>query len=358
MLTVYLRDLQRRWVRFSVVVVLTSLVLGLLFVMTGLVNQFNAEPFDAVDAIGATGWVLPEGVPSPITAVAALPVELADQAIAAVAEVGGDEIGAASSLVVARASLARQDGDEEVLMIGHELMGIGSPPIIEGRGIQSDLEVVADASAGSAVGDTVQIGGREVSVVGLTTDATVLAGIPLVFTGLSTAQEVAFGTNDVVSAVVLGGSRAPVELPAGLHLVPASDVAEDALGPLEGAISTIDLVRVLLWSIAAVVIGGVMYLQALERSGDIAVMRAVGARTSTLMTGLGLQAVIVGLLGVIAATGFQAVIGPAFPLRVRVPAEAFWQVPIATVVVALAASAVAMWRVTRIDPVVAFAQNA
>ena len=46
MILLTLRDLRFRLVRFVVVVVLGAVVFALLFVMTGLVEQFNREPFD------------------------------------------------------------------------------------------------------------------------------------------------------------------------------------------------------------------------------------------------------------------------------------------------------------------------
>jgi len=51
------RDLTYRFVRFVVVTVLGAVVFALLFVMTGLVNQFNLEPFLAVDALEIEGLV-------------------------------------------------------------------------------------------------------------------------------------------------------------------------------------------------------------------------------------------------------------------------------------------------------------
>jgi putative ABC transport system permease protein len=45
---------------------------------------------------------------------------------------------------------------------------------------------------------------------------------------------------------------------------------------------------------------------------------------------------------------------PAFPLPVRVPARAFWQVPVLAVVMALVAGGVGMRKVLRSDPAQAF----
>ena len=61
MILLTFRDLVYRKTRFIVVTVLGAVVFALLFVMTGLVNQFNLEPAETVEQFGADEWVLPEG---------------------------------------------------------------------------------------------------------------------------------------------------------------------------------------------------------------------------------------------------------------------------------------------------------
>jgi hypothetical protein len=65
--------------------------------------------------------------------------------------------------------------------------------------------------------------------------------------------------------------------------------------------------------------------------------------------------VLVALAAVLVASVIQIFLAPAFPLRVRVPARSFWQLPLTAVVVALAAGAVGMRRVVKADPAQAFA---
>ena len=125
--------------------------------------------------------------------------------------------------------------------------------------------------------------------------------------------------------------------------------------PLDGAIASIDLVRVLLWVVAAVIIGSVVYLSALERQRDFAVLKAIGTSNRTLLASLALQAVLVALAAVALAAVIQIFLAPAFPLKVRVPSRAFWQLPLLAVIVALLAGAVGMRRVARADPAAAFA---
>jgi putative ABC transport system permease protein len=67
-----LRDMVYRARRYLVVGVAMSLVFTLLYLMDGLVEQFNQEPYLTVDAIGAETWVLPAGSSGPFTSSATL----------------------------------------------------------------------------------------------------------------------------------------------------------------------------------------------------------------------------------------------------------------------------------------------
>ena len=66
------------------------------------------------------------------------------------------------------------------------------------------------------------------------------------------------------------------DLPAGLTAFDADGALTDLLRPLGDAIRSIDFVRVLLWIVAACIIGSIVYLTALERTRDFAVFKAVG----------------------------------------------------------------------------------
>jgi putative ABC transport system permease protein len=182
---------------------------------------------------------------------------------------------------------------------------------------------------------------------------TILAGIPFVFVSTSEAQDLVFRSGDVISAVLVDGQVRSV--PDGTVAIPVDDVAQDTLNPLDGAIASIDLVRALLWVVAAIIIGAVVYLSALERQRDFAVLKAVGVSNRQLLGSLAVQAVLVALVSVALAAVIQMFLAPAFPLVVRVPARAFWQLPVFAVVMALVAGAAGMRRVARSDPALAFA---
>lgn len=337
------RDLTYRRTRFAIVTLGVALVLTLLYLMTGLIEQFNKEPFLTTEQLGATHWVIPEGVSGPYTSSSALS---ADQ-VAAV-----EPNGESGEVVVARGTLTVEEEESEAIVIAAEVGGLGVPEPVDGAAPSASGEVLLDVSSGAAVGDEVMLGDDTYSVVGLSEDTTVLAGLTGTFVTIDDARATVFGGVPVTSAVLLDAE--PLSVPEQTQVITTQEAAADALGPLESAVASIDLIRVLLWIVAAIIIGAIIYLSALERSRDFAVLKAMGGRNRQLAGSLALQAVLVALTAAAVATVFQLLLVPVFPLTVRVPVSAYWTIPLVAVVVALVAGWAGMRRVSRADPATAF----
>jgi putative ABC transport system permease protein len=336
-----LRDLTHRAARFVVVILATAVVFTLLFLMTGLVEQFNQEPFLSIEAISDENWVVPSGVSGPVTATSTLDPDTASRLVAAGLE----------PVLMARGTLTVDGTQSESVVLGHVVGGSVAPPLATGRQVSAVGEAVVDESTGVVVGDEIRLSDDAFTVVGTTADTTLLAGQPIIFVGIDDVREVLFGGSPATSALL----GTPDEIPDGVAVLTPTQVAEDALGPLESAISSIDLIRVLLWAVAAIIIGAVVYLSALERSRDFAVLRAVGAPIRKLGGSLALQAMLIALAAVAVAAVLQFLLVPVFPMAVRVPARSLWQLPLLSVIVALVAAAGGMRRVRRTDPAQAFA---
>ena len=133
-----------------------------------------------------------------------------------------------------------------------------------------------------------------------------------------------------------------------------NDVKDDVLRPLKAARSSISFVRLLLWLVAAIVVGSVLYLQALERTRDFAVFKATGTSTAAIGVGLALQAVALSLAAAVLAAILATVLAPLFPLDVEIPSSGYLLLPVVTVVVGLLACSIALRRTARIDPATAF----
>lgn len=339
-----LRDLQYRAVRFAIAIVGTSLVFAMVLLMAGLSAQFRREPQTTVEAVGGQTWIIPEGVTGAFTSGATMPAELSDELVDAGAS-------RADPVVVVRHTASSGDETRDILVFGHVLGGLGTPDAVDGRQADAEGQVVASEESDLAVGDTTMIGGREFSVVGTTTDRTIFGGTPLVFMPLTDAQELVFQGQPVATAIVVEGD---VAAPEGTSARSVEETWRDALRPLEKPVGAIDVVQILLWLVAATIIGAVVYLSALERRRDFAVMKAVGASSRGLLAGLAAQSIVVALLAALVATGIQAALVPVFPIPVNVPASAYVQLPILALLAGALASLSGLRKAVNVDPALAF----
>ena len=204
-----------------------------------------------------------------------------------------------------------------------------------------------------AVGDRLDLNGADFRVGAVTSGMTYFAGIPTVTVSLGDAQRLGLGGRDLATAVLTRGR--PTTVPAGLALLGNSDVKEDLGRPVRQAQQTISLIRVLLWIVAAGIIGAVVYLSVLERVRDLAALKAIGVATRDLVAGLILQAALLSLLAALLSVGLEEAIAPAVAMSVEVPALTFLTLPIVAVLVGVVASLIGLRRAVGVDPALAFA---
>ncbi len=334
MLLLTLRDLQYRASRIVTVVLGTAVVFTLLFLMTGLTEQFHREPLLTVEGLGAETWIVRDGATGVFTSAATIDPELATR-------VDADPI------VAARHSIRLPAETVDIVVIGYD--GLGAPDVMDGRPPATAGEMAIDASSGLAVGDRVPIGS-------LTFDGPDPRCHPLRRDAAGPhADRRRPGVGLPRPGPRDGDGPARPPRPEGLAALTPAEVADDATRPLEKSISSVNLIRVLLWLVAAMIVGAVIYLSALERRRDFAVLKAVGASTRGLVASLGMQSVAIALIAAGIAAGLQVLIAPVFPLTVTVPDAALFQVPAIAAVVALVASLGGIRKVTQADPVAAFA---
>ena len=124
--------------------------------------------------------------------------------------------------------------------------------------------------------------------------------------------------------------------------------------PLQVAASAITIVAVLLWVVAVLIVGSVVYLSALERIRDFAVFKAIGVRTRSVLAGLALQALVVALLAAGLGVILTQVLAPLFPMIVEVPVMAYLVLPAIALSIGLLASVAGLRRAVAVDPALAF----
>jgi putative ABC transport system permease protein len=212
--------------------------------------------------------------------------------------------------------------------------------------------VVLDSALGIDVGQAVNLGGQQMEVVGTANGVTYYFGTPTVYLSLEDGQRQLLGGQPLASAVVVQG--ASQSAPDGLTRLSVADVRADLARPTESGDQTIQFINLLLWLVAAGIIGSIVYLSALERARDFAVMKATGVTNGVLLAGLVMQAVLLAATSAVLAAGFALVLAPGFPFEISITASTYLLLMVVALAIGLLASAAGLRRAVRTDPALAF----
>jgi putative ABC transport system permease protein len=346
MLLAALRDMQWRRRRLVIAIVSTGLVFAMTLVMTGLANGFRVEAQRTVDSIGVDSFVIKAGAAGPF--LGATPFAQAELTRVAASP------GVVNAVPLACAQSNVKDGTSRrnVTAFGAPEHGPGMPRIPEGRAPSMPDEVAVSSTLGRHVGDELQVGAYTLRVVGVVPNSTAMAKIPNIFLTTEGVQRLAYNGQPVISSIAIEGT--PRQLPEGYQVVDRAVGLSDMLRPLKVAWSSLTIVAGLLWIVAVLIVGSLVYLSALERLRDFAVFKAIGVPTRSILAGLALQAVIVALLSAALGVVLAQMLAPLFPMLVVVPMSAYLALPAIAIVIGLLASVAGLRRAVAVDPALAF----
>jgi putative ABC transport system permease protein len=340
-----LRDLQWRRRRVVIAVIGTALVFSITLVLSGVSHGFDVETDRTMAKFGTDGWIIREGAAGPFIGQAPLP----GSTVAAVR--GETGVTAASAVIFSRKTVGL-GSPKEVNLFGVESDGVAVPAVDHGRAPRASDEIVVSTTLHYDIGDEIVVSGEPFRVVGTIANWTAVAGVPNVLVTLNDAKQIAFVGQPIISAVAVKGT--PRAVPPGTRFMNNADARRDLLRATSNARSGIELIGLLLWLVAATIIGSVIYLSALERVHDFAVFKATGTSSATILADLVVQALFLSLVAAGIGVFIAEVLAPRFPVPVVIPASALLLLLTLAMAVGLLASLAGMRRAVMVDPAVAF----
>jgi putative ABC transport system permease protein len=344
-LAITIADLRHRLRQFLIAVVGAGVVFALALLLTGMTEGFYNEIHRTVVSSRADTWLVPKGASGPFTSFIPMPANTVEQSARL------DGVDHTEGMAMALQTAGKPGGDRErVMMIGTNALDGVHPT--DGRLARTAHEAVVDRRLDLSVGDSFVIGGRTFAVVGVVDGMTMLGGTAEAWVNLRAAQAVLFGKQRLVTAIAVRG--APSAVPAGLTSMKPAQVEKDSLGPMRDAVSSVDNTRLLMWMVAVIIVAALVYVSALQRTRDFAVMKAVGASTRHLFVGVAVQAVLITLAAAAFAMSTSWIFRPLYSVPIEVPASAYLVLPVVAVVVGVLASLVALRRAVTVDPALAF----
>ena len=330
------RDLVWRRRRYLISVLGTSLVFALSLLMTGMAASFPAEIDTTMDHLQVADFVVPDGVAGPLTANRPFdPKALPDG-------------------VIPMATIVARIGVDPAVPVTAFGLGEGAAGLAvdQGRSPSGTDELAVAAGNGWHVGDRVTIAGVPMTVSGLLPDLSLNAGLPVVVMPLAAFQQAFFDGAPLATAGL--AERPGTQAPPGYTTITPHDAKADLMGILGDAVSTLGLIRILLWIVAGLIVGSVVFLSAVERTRDFAVFKAIGASTRGMAGGVIFQGLTVALASTLVGTLLAVVIGPTFPMHVTFTTAALLTMPAIAITIGLIASLFGLRRAVRVEPALAF----
>jgi len=335
-------DLLHRRRRFVLAVIATSLAFGLSLLMAGTVAHLGNETDRIVALFQADRFVVADGGAGPFTTTRLLPASVAKT----VAEMPG--VKRADPFVNARENLKGKD----VNVLGITPDGLGSPNVYAGFLPNDSGEAVTDKTLGYQLGEFFELGVHKYEVVGLSSNTTFYFGQPTVFLTVKDAQANFLAGQPYATAIAVRGDIRTA--PPGTQIMTNAEVRKDLNRPQKSGTQTVAIFNTLLWLMAAGIVATMVYLTALERSRDIAVMKAMGTSNRTLFGGMAVQGLALALAACVMGAIVSLALSPVMPFAVETPGFAYAEVLVIGVVVGLVAALVGLRRAVHIDPALAF----
>jgi putative ABC transport system permease protein len=220
------------------------------------------------------------------------------------------------------------------------------------------LSAAAADDLGVTAGDTVTLSGRSLVVSAVRGDAS-FSHAPVVWISLNTWQQVA-RTDGPRATVIALDTTSAADLGAADQAARTRTVSKDdslsAIGSYRSENGSLQLMRGFLFAISALVIGAFFTVWTIQRSGDIAVLKALGASTTSLLKDALGQAIVLLAGGTLIGSALAAVLGAVVagsavpfvltPAVVALPAAVM-------VVLGVAGAALSVRRITSVDPLTA-----
>lgn len=202
---------------------------------------------------------------------------------------------------VGRATLARS-GHAPLPVAVFGIPAGATPDAVQQSGSTIRLSSAAARGLDAAAGDKVAIGGQQFTVAAPTGDRW-YSHTPVVYVSLADWQSL--NPQAGAATVVITSSSAA---PNGTLSVARGD-ALAAIGSYDSEHRSLQLMTTMLFAISALVVGSFFVVWTMQRIGDIAALKALGARTRTLVLDALSQAAAVLVIGVGAGATLAATAG-------------------------------------------------
>lgn len=394
-----LKDIYKNFGRFALTTFGIGMLLMIVMGMAGIYRGLLEDATLLVNRIGADLWIVQQDTRGPFAEISRVPTTLVYRAEA----VPGVET--AREFVFHTIQRKRRGK-----LLRMSILGLSWPndrgqwlTLVEGRSLQQNhFEMIADKSLGLELGETLDLGKDQYTIVGLTEGMVSTGGDGMSFTTVLDSQSIQFDrpaeairleraardyrgqTSEVflrqpqlTDQLALPGSQLPAVATPMLSAVivklkpyanPAyvqelierwDDVSvystagqEELLvqGIVDKARRQLGMFRVLLTIIAGIIMALIIYTLTLDKIHAIALLKLIGAPNHVILGMIFQQALLMGSLGYVIAYVVGSRLFPYFPRRVVLSNDDLIQLAVVVFVISLLSSLLGIWKAMKVEP--------
>ena len=392
------RDILHAWGKFVFTGVGLGLLIGVTLTMAGVYRGMVDDGKVLLDNSGADLWVVQKDTLGPYAESSSVPDDLwrSIRTMPGVIETANVTY---LTMQVAKQSHTNVQ-DVRAMVVGIAAGGAGTPgwppQLVAGRQItRGHYEAVADIASGFELGDSLKIRRNHYTVVGVTRRMVSSSGDPMVFIPLKDAQEAQFlkdndailmqrrrtaanpafnrlstpGLIDAVNAAQVSNSSVNAVLVrtqpgASQEKIAASvqrwkrftvydrgQMEEILLGKLIAtSAKQIGMFLVILALVSAAIVAFIIYTLTMDKIREIAVLKLIGTRNSTIAWMILQQALVLGIIGFVVgkiSATFAAPLFPKYVLLIPMDSVAGF---VAVLLICVLSSIVAIRMALKVDP--------
>lgn len=354
-----IREIRSAGGRFILIGSVTMFITLLIIMLTGLTQGLAARNTSALSSLDADAVVFvdPFSDTPEVSFSNSVATEDAARAVtAAASQVTGRGLDAIVPLGVGQTRLESDQGAQPVAVLG---LPDGTEAAGVNVGKQANVSETTATELGLSTGDTIALGGTEVTVGQIVPDE-YYSHSPVVWVDTATWQQVSHAEAATTGTVLLAYGDATAQqwdtIAADTHTA-----ITDTKGSFEGLAAyksertSLTSMQGFLYGISALVTISFLSVWTLQRTRDIAVLRALGASPRYVLADALTQAAIILAVG----TGAGALIGFGLGALVSgtVPFELSWLTiagpAVAVFVLGIAGALLAVRQTTKVDPMTA-----
>ena len=388
------RDILHAWGKFVFTGIGLGLLIGVTLTMAGVYRGMVDDAKVLLDNSRAQLWVVQKDTLGPY----AEPSSIHDDVWRGIRGMSG--VARAANVTYLTMQVVHASGDVRAMVTGITMDGPGTPGwppyLVAGRQItRGHYEAVADFTTGFKLGDSIRIRRNQYTVVGLTRRMVSSSGDPMVFIPLKDAQEAQFlkdndavreqrrrtaanpafnrpGAPDLLDAVIASQATNPyvntvlVQIKPGhrpedvaesirrwkrLQVYDRAQMEEILIGKLIATSARqIGMFLVILAIVSAAIVAVIIYTLTLGKIREIAVLKLIGTKNSTIAGMILQQALALGVIGFVVGKITATLWAPIFPKYVLlVPVDSASGF-VAVMVICVLSSLIAIRAALKVDP--------